>query len=117
MGRLRTPAMTTAMWAWMKYMEVVAQERRDEVLDEAHKQLTGMSEMTKSEKEELTRQVESEKHRRTEQAKRIVQRLLHSQLAHLFDSYAYRVSEARRQREKCRRVLLRMQQWALTRKL
>ena len=97
--------MTTTMWVWMEYMKVVAQERRDETLDEANKQLSGMSELTKSEKEELNRQVESEKLLRTEPVKRIVQRLLHSQLAHLFDSYSYRVSDAMRQREKFSRVL------------
>jgi len=41
-----------------------------------------------------------EKQRRTEQAKRMEQRLLHSQLAYAFYSYAYRVSEVMRQRER-----------------
>ncbi len=113
MGRWRSPAMATAMWAWMEYMEVVAQERKDEALDAARNQLSGISEMAKTEKEELNRAVEEEKHRRTEQAKRIVHRLLHSQLAYAFDSYAYSVSEVRRQRETCRRVVLRMQHVAL----
>ncbi len=48
MGRWRTPAMATAMWAWMEYMEVVAQERKDEALDAARNQLSGMSEMAKT---------------------------------------------------------------------
>jgi len=47
-------------------------------------------------------------------AQSIVRRLLHSQLASAFDSYAYRVSEVRRQRETCRRVVLKMQHLALT---
>jgi hypothetical protein len=57
--------------------------------------------------------VTEEKERRREQAKRIVQRLLHSHLARAFDSYGCRVSEVRRQRETCRRVVLRMQHAAL----
>ena len=57
--------------------------------------------------------VAEEKRRRTEQAQRVVRRLLQSQLAHAFDSYAYRASEVRRQRETCSRVVLRMQKRAL----
>jgi hypothetical protein len=33
--------MTTAMWAWMEYMEVVACERKDQALEEARKELSG----------------------------------------------------------------------------
>ncbi len=39
MGRWRTPATATAMWAWIEYMQVVAQERKDKALDEARNQL------------------------------------------------------------------------------
>jgi ribosomal protein S9 len=48
MGRWRTPAMATVMWAWMEYMEVVAQERKDEALNEVRVQLSGMSEIAKT---------------------------------------------------------------------
>jgi hypothetical protein len=48
MGRWRTPAMATAMWGWMEYMEVVAQERKDESLNEVCVQLSGMSEIAKT---------------------------------------------------------------------
>jgi hypothetical protein len=33
------------MWAWMEYMEVVAQERKEEALDQARHQLSGMSDL------------------------------------------------------------------------
>jgi hypothetical protein len=60
-GRWRTPAMATTMWAWMEHMDVVAQERKDEALDAACNQLSGMSEMAKTEKDELNRAVEEER--------------------------------------------------------
>jgi hypothetical protein len=45
MGRWKTLAMVTAMWAWMDYMEVVAQERKEEALDQARHHFPGMSEL------------------------------------------------------------------------
>jgi hypothetical protein len=62
---------------------------------------------------ELYRAVESEKKHRTEQAKHIIQRLLHSQLAYIFDSYINRVIETKWKGETCTRVVLRMQHRAL----
>jgi hypothetical protein len=82
-------------------------------LEKKSLEVATMSGMSKTEKEELSRALESEKQRRREQAKRIGQRLLISQLAYAFDSYACRVSDVRRKRETCRRVLLRMQHVAL----
>jgi hypothetical protein len=113
MGRWRKKAMATAMWAWMEYMEDVAQERKDEALNEVRNQLSGMSETNKTEQEELNRAVQMEKKRRTEQAERIVRRMLHNQLAHVFYSYAYRVSEVSQQRETKRRTILKMNKCAL----
>jgi hypothetical protein len=72
-----------------------------------------MSETTKTEQEELNRAVQMEKKRRTEQAERIVRRMLHNQLAHVFYSYAYRVSEVSQQRETKRRTILKMNKCAL----
>ena len=112
-GRWRTPATATAMWAWMEYMQVVAQERKDKALDEARNQLSGMSEIAKTDKEELNRAVESEKERRKQLAERIVKRILHSQLAYGFDSYLNGVIETKCKRETCRRVVLRMQHRAM----
>ena len=37
--------MTTAMWAWIEYMEVVDAERKDQALDETKKELAGAAEM------------------------------------------------------------------------
>jgi len=53
------------------------------------------------------------KQRGREQAKRILQQLLRSQLAYAFGLYLNRVIETRCKRETCRRVLLRMQHQAL----
>lgn len=71
------PAMTTAMWAWMEYMEVIAVERKMEALEETKNQLSGAAEL---EKGELKRMVESEKERRIAQAQRIIHRLQQSQV-------------------------------------
>jgi len=72
-----------------------------------------------TQKEDLNRAIESavvsEKEQRKELVRRIVQRLLHSQLAYAFDTYACRVLEVKRQREKCRRVVLNMQMRVLSR--
>jgi hypothetical protein len=95
LGRWRSPATATAMWAWMEYMEVVALERKDDALDAARNQLSGMSEMAKTEKEELNRAVVEEKQRRKQLAQRIVQRLLHNHLARAFDSYLNKVIETK----------------------
>ncbi len=94
-------------------MQVVAQERKDKALDEARYQLSGMSEIAKTDKEELNRAAESEKERRKQLAQRIVKRMLRSQLAYGFDSYLNRVIETKCKRETCRRVVLRMQHRAL----
>ena len=91
-----------------EHMEVVAQDRKDEALDAARNQMSGMSEMAKTEKDELNRAVESEKKRRTEQASRIVQRLLHSQLAQSFDSFCDRVDQLRDKKAMCKRMIQRM---------
>jgi hypothetical protein len=106
MGRWRTPAAATAMWAWMEYMQVVAQERKDKALDEARYQLSGMSEMP--DKEELNRAVEIEKERRTKQSKRIVQWLLHRQLAQAFGSFYDRVAQLKDKKDMSGRMIQRM---------
>jgi hypothetical protein len=77
-SRWRSPAMTTAMWAWMEYMEMIAVERKMEALEQTKNQMSGAAEL---EKGELKRVVESEKERRIAQAKRIVHRLQQSQVS------------------------------------
>jgi hypothetical protein len=101
-------------------LEVVTQERKDEarkqIADElAKEKIMGEEGWLRAAQSKRAgeERVAEEKQRRTEQAQRIVRRLLHSQLAHAFDSYAYRVSEVKRQRETCSRVVLRMQKRAL----
>jgi chromosome segregation ATPase len=90
--------------------EVVAQERKEEALDQARNHVSGMSDMAKTGEEQLSRAVEIEKERRREQAKRIVQRLLHSQLAHAFDSFHNRVAQLRDNKAKCKRIIQKLLQ-------
>jgi glucan phosphorylase len=68
-----------------------------------------MSDVAKTEKGQLSRAVESERERRREQAKRIVQRLLHSHLAQAFDSFHDRVAQSRDKKAKCKRIIQRLQ--------
>ena len=112
-SRWCSPAMATAMWAWVEHMEVVDQERKAAGMEEARLQLAGECEMTKRQKEALQAEVEAEKCRRVEQARRIVKRMQHSQLAGAFDTYSERVAETKRKRELCKQVVLRMQHRAL----
>jgi hypothetical protein len=92
---------------------IVETDNLQKQLEKKSLEVATMSGMSKTEKEELSRALESEKQRRREQAKRIGQRLLKSQLAYAFDWYACRVSDVRRKRDACRRVVLRMQHVAL----
>jgi hypothetical protein len=95
---------------WLEYLDDVKQKVKGDEHAQALQQLADELASVRCVGEEG---VAEEKERRREQAKRIVYRLLHSQLAHAFDSYAYRVLEVRRQRETCTRVVLRMQHVAL----
>ena len=108
MSRWRSPALSTAFWAWMEYMDSARQERKEAALEEARKHLAGESEATHKAKRELELVVQSEKERRVEQAQRIVRRMLHSQLAGAFDSYLDRTVAMREKRVACVRVVKRM---------
>jgi hypothetical protein len=44
MGRWRTLAMTTTMWVWM---QLVTQERKSEVLEQARNQLSGLHQVVR----------------------------------------------------------------------
>jgi hypothetical protein len=67
-------------------MQQIADELAKELEDERVAKQQIADELAKEKCNEKGR-VAGEKQRRTEQAKRIVQRLLHSQLAHSFDSF------------------------------
>jgi hypothetical protein len=71
------------------------------------------SEIRRKENQELKAAVDSEKERCIAQARRIVLRILHSQLAGAFDLYHDRLLETKQKRERCRRMILRMQHMAL----
>jgi hypothetical protein len=104
-GRWRAPVRSTALWAWVEYMDIVAQERNFEAMEEARKELSGVAEL---EKDQLMQLVEAEKSRRMHQAKQIVLRILHSQLAGAFDCFVNRVFELKDRRERCQRVVFRL---------
>ena len=71
------------------------------------------SEITRKENKELKAAVESEKEQRVALARRIVLRILRSQLAGAFDLYRDRLLETKQKRKRCRRMILRMQHLAL----
>ena len=114
MSRWRSPAMATALWAWMEHIENCRSDRKQAALEEARILLAGESEATRKEKQELQALIESEKDRRQAQARRMVRRMLNSQLAGAFDHYHSRILEVMTKRETCRRVVLRMRNIALS---
>ena len=103
-SRRRTPLVKEMFECWLEYLDDVNQKVKEEAHAQAKQQIADELAKEKCAGEE---RVAEEKQHRAEQAKRIVQRLLHSQLAYAFDSYLCRALEVRRHRKTCRRVVLR----------
>ena len=93
--------MTTAMWAWIEYMEVVDEERKDQALDEVKQNL-------EDELANIKMHAERECERRMAMCKRVVARMLHIQLAQAFDSFCERVQQCKERKAVCKRVIHRM---------
>jgi hypothetical protein len=101
-SRWKTPSLQLGFDMWVDYLDAC----RVEVNQKAHQHL--QDELAKEKKTGRDR-VREEKERRIIQAQRIVQRMLHGQLAGAFDCYHDRVIETKRKRETCKRAFLRMQ--------
>jgi len=105
LAKWKDPTVQTAWEAWLEYMAI----RREEIKDEAAEQIREELLATASqEKEQASQLVQQEVTRRTEQARRTVERMLHIQLAGAFDGFCDQVQASRERKAVARRVISRM---------
>ncbi|KAJ1480196.1 hypothetical protein T484DRAFT_1811568, partial [Baffinella frigidus] len=107
-ARWKAPSLKAAMDAWV---EVVAQQRdetRDAVRDKAMRELRDQLAAAALEEAGGAGTLQVEVARRVEQAKRMVDRMLHSQLAGVFDGFCDRVQASKERKVVARKVISRM---------
>jgi len=97
-NRWQSPAKSTALLAWIEYMEQLANDKNHQALEDA----------AEIQKHELMSLVQAEKARRISQAQRILKRMLKSYLPVAWYSFVGRTRALQEKRLACQRVVQRL---------